>query len=73
MFRIGWALLALCLLLISPKLFFFAVQVALQPFVCVAVLAIIGIPTYLVTRGLNKASESDLDASERTTKEQRPQ
>lgn len=63
MFRIGWALLGLTLLLIllamDPELVVIAVQLVLQPFVCVAVLAIIGIPTYLVTRGLGKESESD--------------
>lgn len=61
MFRVGWGLLALCLLLISPKLFFYGVGVVVQPFICIGVLALIGIPTYLVTRGLSKESEPDSD------------
>jgi predicted RNA-binding Zn-ribbon protein involved in translation (DUF1610 family) len=58
MFWIGWAVLALSLLLVAPRLFLIAVEIVLQPFVCVAVLAVIGIPTYLVTRGMTNGSDS---------------
>lgn len=60
-FWIGWAVLALCVLVISPNLFLIAVELVLQPFVCIGVLAIIGIPTYLVTRGMTDDSGPDSD------------